>query len=92
MLPTLPIINPVSTPELPTFQWVFVHGLRVDDIVWDCPFVHGRIVAYPSEKIYCNLQAQSKDKDDAVKRHGFDGCAAMIIVLSTQKQKTSVLS
>ena len=47
-----------------------MHGLRVDDIVWDCPFVHGRIVAYPSEKIYCNLQAQSKDKDDAVKRQG----------------------
>ena len=67
MLPTIPIINPVSTPELPTFQWVFVHGLRVDDVVWDCPFVHGRIVADPSEKIYCNLKAQPKDKDGAVK-------------------------
>ena len=60
VLEYLPIINTITTPEFPTFQWMFMPGFFVNYIVWNGSLVHAGIVADPSEEIDCDLRRRAE--------------------------------
>ena len=49
------IVDAITAPEFPCAKWVEVHGVVVDDIIWDGAMVQARIEADPTKKIARNL-------------------------------------